>query len=824
LILELLQNLALLITLAVGLQLLARHLASRPLLYKLVAGVLFGVVAVAGMMTPMRFAEGIIYDGRSIVLSLAGLFGGPLAAGIAAVIPAAYRIHLGGPGALPGVLTIVEAGALGVALHYLRQRDERWVRPVNLWAVGVLVHAVMLALQWGLLANGWEIVRQIGLPVLVLFPLGFVLIAQVMLDAERRRQADAGLREREERYRSLFEKNHAVMLLVDPHDGMIVDANAAAERFYGWPRAALTTKPMTEINTLSPGEVLAEMQRARHSQRNHFEFRHRLADGTERDVEVFSGPITVEGRELLYSIVHDVTERRRAERALRDSEARFRSLVEGAPDAIFVQTDGTFAYLNTAALRLFGATTADELLGQAVIDRFDPSIRALISERIRTLNVDKQQVPMIEERVVRLDGSLVPVEVAAVPTVFAGRDGAIVFVRDISGRKELEAQLLQAQKMEAVGRLAGGVAHDFNNMLQAILGHTELLQERMTAEHPFREPLEQIRLAAERSANLTRQLLAFARRQTIEPTVLDLNGTIADMLKMLQRMIGEDIDLLWKPAAAACTVRMDPSQLNQVLANLVVNARDAIQGVGKVTVETGHATFDAAYCAAHVGFLPGRYVLLAVSDDGVGMDRATQARLFEPFFTTKPKDKGTGLGLATVYGIVRQNDGFINVYSEPGRGTTFRVYLPAVADAAAAVVAAAAEPGTEARDGAETILLVEDEEVLLHLSTQLLQRLGYTVLPAGSPQAALALLEARAAPVDLLITDVVMPEMSGRDLYTRLSAVQPGLRCLFMSGYTENVIAHQGVLDAGVHFLQKPFALEALARKVREALGDGAVA
>jgi PAS domain S-box-containing protein len=380
----------------------------------------------------------------------------------------------------------------------------------------------------------------------------------------------------------------------------------------------------------------------------------------------------------------------------------------------------------------------------------------------------------------------------------------------------LEAQLHQAQKMEAVGRLAGGVAHDFNNMLAVIAGHAELALERGAPDSPLYADLLEIQQAAQRSADLTRQLLAFARKQTIAPQVLDLNATIGGMLKMLGRLIGEDIDLLWKPAGQMWSVNMDPAQIDQILANLVVNARDAISGVGKIIIETGQATFDKAYCETHAGFIPGSYVLLAVSDNGCGMDKTVLAQIFDPFFTTKPQGQGTGLGLATVYGIVKQNHGFINVYSEPGKGTTCKIYLPRHASdpVSARLMPAPAMPPT----GTETVLLVEDEAGLLELAARLLERLGYTVLAAGNPIQAIEMAETYAGTIHLLLTDVIMPEMSGRDLWQRLGALRPGLKCLFMSGYTANVIAHHGVLDAGVHFLQKPFSKQVLATKLREAL------
>jgi CheY-like chemotaxis protein len=363
------------------------------------------------------------------------------------------------------------------------------------------------------------------------------------------------------------------------------------------------------------------------------------------------------------------------------------------------------------------------------------------------------------------------------------------------------------------------VAHDFNNMLQAILGNTSLALEELPPASPARECLEEVQKCTQRSADLTRQLLAFARKQTVAPRILDLNETIQGMLKMLRRLIGEDIDLAWMPGKELWMVNVDPSQVDQILANLCVNARDAIAGVGKITIETDNVSLDEAYCADHAGFVPGEYVLLAVSDDGCGMDAETLSHLFEPFFTTKALGQGTGLGLATVYGAVKQNHGFINVYSEPGQGTTFKIYLPR--HAAKAVPLAEAGPAQAEGRGSETILLVEDEPAILRIATKTLEWLGYRVLAARTPGEAIRLAKEHRGRIDLLMTDVVMPEMNGRDLARNLQSLYPDIRRLFMSGYTANVIAHQGVLDPGVHFLQKPFSLQHLGAKIREVLGGG---
>ena len=392
----------------------------------------------------------------------------------------------------------------------------------------------------------------------------------------------------------------------------------------------------------------------------------------------------------------------------------------------------------------------------------------------------------------------------------------IALKEDITVQKILEDQLRQALKMESVGRLAGGVAHDFNNMLQAILGYADLALDSLALDHPARESIVEVQKAARRSADLTRQLLAFSRRQAIRPVVLDLNNVIAGTLKMLRRIIGEHITLIWKPGMDLWTVNMDPAQVDEVLVNLSANARDAITGVGNLTIETDNVTLDETYCEIHAGCTPGDYVLLAVIDDGSGMDKEALNRIFEPFFTTKETGKGTGLGLAMVYGIVKQNRGFINAYSEPGKGTSFKIYLPRAHGGPVPEPPVIADD--RPLDGTETVLLVEDEEAILGFGKAILTRHGYTVLTAKTPGETLALARRHEGPIDLLITDVVMPEMNGKELKDRLAQMLPDLKVLYTSGYTANVIAHHGIIDESIDFLAKPFSPKALAKIVREIL------
>jgi PAS domain S-box-containing protein len=425
----------------------------------------------------------------------------------------------------------------------------------------------------------------------------------------------------------------------------------------------------------------------------------------------------------------------------------------------------------------------------------------------------------------RIDGHEFPATVLMTRLERAGKPLIQATVRDITEQKEeekakarLQAQLLQAQKMESVGRLAGGIAHDFNNMLGVILGHTEMALQQLDPSHSLCDDLEEIKKAAERSANLAHQLLAFARKQTAVPKVIDLNQTVTSMLVMLERLIGEDVQLVWKPVADLWSVNIDPSQFDQVLTNLCVNARDAIIDVGTITIETGNCAIDDAFCANHSGAVPGEYVVLAVQDGGCGMNKEILSHLFEPFFTTKEVGKGTGLGLATVYGIVKQNKGFISVESQVGLGTTFSIYLPRHIGKAEQTRKQKAV--AFASHGQETILVVEDEAANLKLIRMMLEKQGYRVLEAGTPGEAIRIAQEHDGQIDLLMTDVIMPDMNGRDLAMNLLSLHPHIKRLFMSGYPADVIADHGVLEEGVYFIQKPFSAKDLGEKVRQTLAQ----
>ncbi len=677
-----------------------------------------------------------------------------------------------------------------------------------------------------------QVLRAVALGAL---PLLAVVLALFVWTRTLRRQVakqTEELRQSESRYRLLAENTLDVIWTMNL-DLEFTYVNPAVFAMTGhrpeeWIGSALSDHCDEESFAHTVGVILAEMEKGPEGTGAFFETEMLKKNGEAFWIEIHGKVIYDQTGQAvaLQGTTRDISDRKRSEAALRESELRFRQFAELAPVAIVISDlEERVIYASPKFSALFGYTALDmpsvrEWWQLAYPDpvlrnRFRQEWEAAVTRARNSLS----EIKPMQHPVTCKDGSVRQVEFRMAA---AGQFNLVVLV-DVTERQQaekekikLQEQLHQAQKMEAVGRLAGGVAHDFNNMLGVIMGYTELAKQKIAADDSLVEDLDEILAAANRSADITRQLLAFARKQTIVPHVLDLNDTVEGMLKMLRRLIGEDIDLQWLPEDGLWPIKIDPSQLNQILANLLVNARDAIDGVGKVGIGTDNAVFDAVYCNDHPGFVPGEYVMLAVSDNGRGMDQETLANLFEPFFTTKEMGRGTGLGLATVYGIVKQNEGFINVYSEPGQGTTFRIYLPR--HSGKVEVHEAPPAGQEAAGRGETILVVEDEVSVLKLAQIILGGLGYTVLSAGGPAEAIRLAEAHGGRVDLLITDVVMPEMNGRDLAARLHEMYPQLKVLFMSGYTANTIAHHGVLDAGVHFIEKPFSREALAAQVKAAL------
>ena len=641
-------------------------------------------------------------------------------------------------------------------------------------------------------------------------------------DITERKRTEAALWESEEKYRILFNTFPLGITISDPV-GNIVESNARAVKLLGIPEGEHVTRRIDGYQwriirpdgTPMPTEEYASIRALKeHHLVENVEMGIEKPDGTITWINVTATPLLLENFGVVITY-NDITAHRKAER---DYQTLFREMLDGFAlheivcDESGKPVDYRFLAFNPAFARMTGLA-AQDVLGKTVLEVL-PGIERHWIETYGKVALTGEPA-FFENYTAELGKHFEVTAFRPAPNQFA------CIITDITVRKQdelekekLQAQLNQAQKMESVGRLAGGVAHDFNNMLGVILGHTEMALDDVDPAHPLFDDLLEIRKAAERSAELTRQLLTFARKQTVAPKVIDLNKTVEGMLKMLRRLIGEDIDLLWKPGRNLRPVKVDPSQIDQLLANLCVNARDAITGVGKITIETDVADIDEDYCTDHAGFSPGEYLLLAVSDNGSGMGPETLGHLFEPFFTTKEMGKGTGLGLASVYGMVKQNNGFINVYSEPGKGTTFKIYLPLFTTKSALLPER--EQDRQAERGHETIMLVEDEPAILKMTTMMLEKLGYTVLATSKPGEAIRLAHEHSGRIDLLITDVVMPEMNGRDLAGRLFTVYPELKRLFMSGYTANVIAHHGVLDEGVHFIQKPFSRKSLAAKVRQ--------
>ena len=655
------------------------------------------------------------------------------------------------------------------------------------------------------------------------------IVVGIHQDISQRKMIEHDLIRSEKSYRDIFDNSSDCIFIHDAATGVIVDVNRTTCETFGYSPGEIKKLEVGDFSLNEPPYTNAEavewIKKTHTEGPQRFEW---LAKNREGRLIWFENTLIhaqIGEKDRILVFGRNITSQKRVEQELRESEEHFRFLVDHSYDLIWtLKADAVFTYVSPSWKTRLGYEPSS-IVGKVFQPLVHPDdVTACEEYMSRVLNT-QGALPGPQYRVRHADGSWRWHEAVMTPTY--AEDGSFIsFVgvsRDISDRKraeaeheKLQAQLQQAQKMEAVGRLAGGVAHDFNNMLGVIIGHADMILEEMDPEQPSYANLTEIRKAGSRSADLTRQLLAFARKQTVSPKVIDLNKAVGGMLKMLQRLIGEDIDLAWIPTEKVWPVKIDPGQVDQVLANLCVNARDAINGVGKMTIETGNTVLDEDYCKDHVGFVPGEYAMLAVSDNGCGMDSETLAHLFEPFFTTKEPGKGTGLGLATVYGVVKQNSGLINVYSEPGQGTTFKVYLPR--HKAKTTPLPEKRPDNLSERSHETILLVEDEPAILGMTTMMLERQGYTVVGAGTPGEAIRLATEHAGDIHLLMTDVVMPEMNGRDLAKNILSLYPHLKCLFMSGYTADVIAHHGVLDEGVNFIQKPFSSRGLAVKIREVL------
>ncbi|MCX6632736.1 MAG: PAS domain S-box protein [Candidatus Solibacter sp.] len=662
-------------------------------------------------------------------------------------------------------------------------------------------------------------------------------------DMTERKRAEESQREGDAFRKRVFESSRIAIVVMDATTLEFLDCNPAAVEIFGLAsREGVLDKtpldvsapvqydgtPSAEKARFQVAEALAEGTAV-------FEWRHQRPNGSIWDAEVHLMSFRSGRRELLQFTLQDITVRKRGALALQESEERYRRIAKCVPDLIWsLDLAGRFTYVNSAVERNMG-WTAEEFLELTFRDVFTPEVAlkvaAIIEEEYKNAaapQYDRSTVTTFESVHLRKDGSSFSVEISG---AFLWSDdgkpvGIIGTTRDITERKraeeekaKLQAQFHQAQKMESVGRLAGGVAHDFNNLLTVINGYSQMLLSKLSAGDPMRDDLGEIFKAGERAAGLTRQLLAFSRKQILDPRSMDVNRVVEEMRPMLERLVGEDVEVRVALQPNVGTILADPHQLEQVVMNLVVNSRDAMPGGGKLLVETATVEFEENSMQSHPDARVGRYVMLAVSDTGVGMDEETKSRIFEPFFTTKGIGKGTGLGLSMVQGVVAQSGGYVAVYSEKGHGTTFKSYLPALAKAAADTERQAAVP---VLGGTETVLVVEDQAEVRKYAVKVLEAYGYRVIPAGNADEALLLWERER--IDLVLTDLVMPNLSGRELADRLETLQPGIKVMFMSGYTDNVVVHQGALDEGAHLIQKPFSSEDLAGKVRAMLGPPVLA
>ena len=647
----------------------------------------------------------------------------------------------------------------------------------------------------------------------------------VSRDITERKVTELALARSQASLARIFQVAPVAISLSDLADGRILDVNEEFVKTLGYSRDDLLGRTSLEIGLWVDPEDRNALRRiaAEHGEAKNRESRLRTKDGLIREVRGNYQATDIGGRAVVLATFIDITERKEAERALRGSEARFRTAFMTVADAHYIATrdEGRILEVNDHFETVFGYRR-EEAVGHTSLELdlyADPEDRKRMLAELRA----KGQVRELEVVARRKGGALIPVRISVSDLTMGEQPLILGVVRDVSEQKRaddalrtLEEQFRQAQRLEAVGRLAGGVAHDFNNILTAISGYTELLLEDIRGTDPRRADLEEIRTATQRATALTRQLLAFSRKQVLQPRVLDLNEVVQGLEKMLRRLIGEDVDLAITPAAGLGAVRADPGQIEQVILNLAVNARDAMPEGGRLTIETANVELDSTYAGAHADAVAGPHVLLAVSDTGSGMSPEVQSHIFEPFFTTKELGKGTGLGLATVHGIVAQSGGRIRVYSEPGLGTSFKIFLPRVDRAGVTLEPAPAAPSAEG--GHETVLIAEDDAAVREVVAKALAHRGYTVLRASDGRAALELARTHAGGVDLLLTDIVMPGITGRELAQTLAVEHPRLRVLYMSGYTDDAVVRRGVLEEGMPFLQKPFTSDALALRVREVL------
>jgi PAS domain S-box-containing protein len=695
-----------------------------------------------------------------------------------------------------------------------------------LWIVAILVSLVLLCGLMAFILPGLGLEQSRfslhllppvvqGLVALVLIFDIYTIFQQLQIHRMRNRLA-----EREELFR-LISENAADMIAVVDMDGRRIFNSDAYQKILGYSADELkNSSSMDQIHPDDRERVKAAAAEARLTGiGKNLEYRIRHKNGTWMVLESTSSVIgdATGVPEKLVIVNRDITARKKASEALRLSEVSFRSVIENAPYGIYrAQASGKLLLANPALQKMLGYESQAELLQLNLAS--DVYVDPLEHTRVKELFTHQKEFTDVQVDWKRKDGTPIKARLTGwfVKSIAESAAYFEVFAEDVTEKWLLERQLRMAQKMEAVGRLSGGIAHDFNNLLGVIIGYSQVLKRTLPPGTAFLEHAEEIEKAGQRAATLTRQLLAFSRQQVLAPAVLNLNSLISEMEKMLPRLIGEDIEIVIALDPAIGSIKADQGQLEQVVMNLAVNARDAMPDGGKVVITTSNASLDDAWTRLHPGSKVGDYVMLSVADTGTGIDSETLAHIFEPFFTTKERGKGTGLGLATVYGVVKQSGGYVWVETAPGKGAAFQIYLPRIEEPVS--VPEVVAPIVEAFRGAETILLVEDADALRKLTHMLLEQHGYRVLVAENGAAALQLIEQKPERINLLLSDVIMPGLNGRALAERLQLRQPGLKVLYMSGYTDDAIVDHGVLAAGTHLLHKPFSEESLIHKVREVL------
>lgn len=676
---KLINNAALLLSLSLFNHLGHLMFEKRGRFAEIVDGLLIGMICIVVMSVPMTFTSGLVFDTRSILLSLSALVFGAIPTILAATMAIAFRFSMGGVGTLPGVLVILSVSTFGLFWRRFIYPKTQKHKVIYLYLFGVITHILMLLCMLALPKElAWYTIESLAFEIMTIYPIATLMLGLLLLSQNERQEMQIRVQEADLQYRNLFENNHAVMLILDPVSGKIVDGNPAAEQFYGWNREQLMQMNINQINTLSLEEIRVEMEQSVTFRRNHFEFRHRKADGTIADVEVYSGPIHKSGNRLLYSIVHDITIRKTAQRELEASEIRFRTLLDNAPYAIFIQTEGNFAYLNQTACRLFTVDSPTQLIGSRVLDRILPDFHESVHERIKALNEKVEIVPPVDEAFLDIKGNIIDVNVLAVPFEYEGKHGALVFALDISKIKafdrmkhEIEIQMRQQQKLEAIGTLAGGVAHEINNPLNGIMNYAQLIYDQIQKGSDASDYAKEIIRETERISEIVKNLLQFSRMEKQSHSYASMYDVVARTTSLIRTIIKKDnIDLDIRLDDNLPDFKCRSQQIQQILMNLLTNARDALNErypgmdpMKRIEVRCTLETIDQR-----------RWLFLSVKDYGCGIPEENLNRIFEPFYSTKPKEKGTGLGLSISYGIVKDHHGEIFVDSKDGE-TCFTVKL-----------------------------------------------------------------------------------------------------------------------------------------------------